>query len=119
VRPYILQFIKAWYEACVNAVDWEVDMFTTIDQCFDSVDAMGTLDWATLVFASYVVALTVIGELKDMLLCDIAVKRLDDKLGSWRHAIAIAMAILCGEHFSCQACCVLSDCSSSFGVGTI
>ena len=82
-------FIKAWCEACVNAVDWEADMFTTIDQCFDSVDAMGTLDWTTLVFASFVVALTVIGELKDMLLCDIAVERLGDKLGSWRHAIAI------------------------------
>jgi hypothetical protein len=85
------EFIESWCESCVTAVDWKADMFTTIDLMFDSVDAMGPLDWITLVFASYVVGLTIIGELKDMLLCEIAIKRLGDKLGPWRHAINIGI----------------------------
>jgi hypothetical protein len=85
------EFLKSWCESCVTAVDWEADMYTTIDLIFDSVDAMGTLDWTTLIFASYVVGLTVIGELKDMLLCQIAIERLGDKLGPWRYPIVIGI----------------------------
>jgi hypothetical protein len=84
-------FIKSWCESCVTTVDWEADMFTTIDLIFDSVDAMGPLDWTALVFASYIVGQTIVGELKDMLLCQIAIERLGDKLGPWRHPIIIGI----------------------------
>ena len=56
-------------------------MFTTNDLIHDNVDAMGLFDWTTLIFASYVVVLIVIGELKDTQLCDIAVERLGDRAG--------------------------------------
>jgi hypothetical protein len=84
-------FIKSWCETCVNAVDWEVDMYTTIDTVFNNVDAMGILDWTAFVFAAYIVGLNIIGELKDMLLCEIAIERLGDKLGPWRHPIVIGI----------------------------
>jgi hypothetical protein len=50
---------------------------------------MGILDWPTLTFASYIVALTVIGEMKDIELCGIAIERLGDQAGAWRHAITV------------------------------
>jgi hypothetical protein len=83
------EWVQSWCETCVNAVDWEPDMFTTIDLGYDNVDAMGNLDWATLVLASYVVALTIFGEVKDIALCSIAIERLGDNIGRWRHVIAI------------------------------
>lgn len=83
------EWIRSWCESCVNTVDWEPDMFTTIDLGYDNVDAMGPLDWATLVLASYVVALTVIGELKDIELCNIAIERLGENIGQWRHVIVL------------------------------
>jgi hypothetical protein len=89
--PLTPEFIESWCESCVTAVDWKADMFTAIDLMFDNVDAMGILDWTTLAFASYVVGLTIIGELKDMLLCEIAIERLGNKLGPWRHAINIGI----------------------------
>jgi hypothetical protein len=85
------KFIESWCETCVNAVDWKADTFMSMDLVYDSVDAMGALDWTTLVFASYVVGLTIIGELKDLVLCQIAIERLGDKLGQWRHAIVICI----------------------------
>lgn len=72
--------VKSWCESCVNAVDWETDMFTTIDNINNNINAMGFLDWITLMFAAYIVAMTVCGELKDLELCSIAQGRLGDKL---------------------------------------
>jgi hypothetical protein len=82
-------WVQSWCEACVNAVDWEPDMFTTIDLGYDNVDAMGLFDWVTLVLASYVVALIVNGELKDIELCNISIERLGEKIGRWRYVFAI------------------------------
>ena len=50
---------------------------------------MGALDCTNLVLASYVVALTVIGELKDIELCNIAIERLGEKIGRLWHVFAI------------------------------
>jgi hypothetical protein len=84
-------FIKSWCESCVAAVDWEADMYTTMDMIYDNVDAMGIFDWTALLFTSYIVGLTVIGELKDMMLCKIAIERLGDKLGPWRYPIVVGI----------------------------
>ena len=84
-----VEHITAWCEACVNPVDWYADNFTPVDLGYDNIDAMGILDWPTLTFASYIVALTVIGEMKDIELCGIAIERLGDQAGAWRHAITV------------------------------
>jgi hypothetical protein len=66
-------------------------MYTTIDMIYDNVDGMKIFYWTALLFTSYIVGLTVIGELKDMMLCKIAIERLGDKLGPWWYPIVIGV----------------------------
>lgn len=55
-----------------------------------NVAAMGVFDNVALLFSSIVAALTVVGELKDIKLCAIAVERAGDKLSpAWRFVLTL------------------------------
>jgi hypothetical protein len=56
--------LTSWCEACVHAVDGQVDDLTTERLAQANVAAMGVFDWIALVLATVVVALTIGGELK-------------------------------------------------------
>ena len=49
---------------------------------------------AALIFAALFVALIVVGELKDILLCSMAIAHAGDKLSAaWRHALILLLGI--------------------------
>eukprot|EP01046_Picozoa_sp_COSAG06_P068099 COSAG06_NODE_17956_length_912_cov_1.076261_2_plen_109_part_00 len=55
-----------------------------------NVTAMGAFDWVALVFATFMVALAVNQELKDVELVSIATRQAGDKLSrGWRIALAL------------------------------
>jgi hypothetical protein len=51
-------------ERCVRPIDGTVDPLTSQSRTTANVAAMGTLDWAALLFATSFAALVVVGELK-------------------------------------------------------
>ena len=51
-------------ETCVHAIDGTVDPLTRLSLTAANLAAMGTLDWAALLFATSIAALAVVGELK-------------------------------------------------------
>jgi hypothetical protein len=51
-------------ETCVHPIDGTVDPLTNFSLMAANVAAMGTLDWAALLFAASIAALVVVGELK-------------------------------------------------------
>ena len=81
----------SWCEACVHA-DGTVAP-TTIDSFMASnLDGMFFFDNVALVFAAFVVAFTVVGELKDIELCSMAVAHAGDKLSKgWRLALGFLL----------------------------
>lgn len=81
--------VASWCEACVRAVDGTVDSSTQTARISLNVSAMNRVDWIALVFATFVVACKVVGELKDVELCAIQVEHLGDELShGWRRALA-------------------------------
>jgi hypothetical protein len=64
--------IKSWThdiaqiagEACVHPIDGTVDSLSSSNFMAANVAAMGILDWATLLFATSIAALAIVGELK-------------------------------------------------------
>eukprot|EP01046_Picozoa_sp_COSAG06_P000246 COSAG06_NODE_7_length_38054_cov_37.302569_8_plen_470_part_00 len=76
--------VASWCEACVRN-DGTVDLLTEGTLWTNNLDAMGTFDSIALVFASCIVAFIVVGELKDIQLCSIAIAHADDRLtkGWW------------------------------------
>jgi hypothetical protein len=73
--------VASFCEACVRN-DGTIHQGVTVD---DNLAAMGPADNITLVFAAFIVAFTVVGELKDIELCSMAVAHAGDKLskGWW------------------------------------
>ena len=55
--------VVSWCEACVRN-DGTVDSLTAVGLLADNEAAMRPFDWAALLFATLVVALAVVGELK-------------------------------------------------------
>jgi hypothetical protein len=51
-------------EACVHPIDGTVDPLTLAGLGDANLAAMGIVDWAALLFATCIAALTVVGELK-------------------------------------------------------
>lgn len=72
--------VASWCAACVHPLDMSVDPVTEQSVARAEFDAMATFDWIALLFAAFMVALAVIGELKDIELVDLAVRRAEDKL---------------------------------------
>jgi hypothetical protein len=79
----------SWCETCVHSVDGTVNPTTEESFIANNVAGMGPFDWVALVFASFVVALTVAGELRDVLLCDFAIRQADGMSSSWRFALQL------------------------------
>jgi hypothetical protein len=83
-------FVISWCEACVSPTTGAVDMFTLVDLFSERRAAITPFDWLALAFSSYIVALTVFGELKDISLCQIAIEREREELGAWRHILLLS-----------------------------
>lgn len=80
--------VASWCETCVSAIDMAVDPITGNGHTAANVAAMGPFDWIALYLATFVVALTVVGELKDIKLVTIAIQHAGDKLSpAWRYAL--------------------------------
>jgi hypothetical protein len=84
--------VRAWCEACVFT-DGEVNRNTGTDYAAGSIMSMGTYDWATLIFATYVVGLTIVGELKDVELCGLAIKRIPEGALDWKWVTALSFCL--------------------------
>ena len=67
-----------------------VTVYTVDKLAAEQVAAMGIYDWATLMFAAFVVALTVVAELKDIELVSLSVQHAGDRLDpTWRTVLTI------------------------------
>lgn len=77
--PLSLDLIS-WCETCIRTIDGTVDPMSADIRFRDNVQMMGPFDWGALLFASTIVALAVVGELKDIELCRIAIARAGEKL---------------------------------------
>eukprot|EP01051_Picozoa_sp_SAG22_P006936 SAG22_NODE_470_length_10142_cov_13.947227_10_plen_456_part_00 len=83
--------VASWCEACVRN-DGTVDPLTQDSLMAGNVAAMGPFDNVALVFAAFIVAFTVVGELKDIELCSMAVAHAGDKLSKgWRLALGFLL----------------------------
>ena len=79
--------VASWCEACVRN-DGTVDPLTAPSLIAANLAAMGTMDTVALVFAAFIVVFTVVGELKDIELCSMAVAHAGDRLSKgWRLAL--------------------------------
>ena len=76
--------IENWCDNCVHAETGSVDSLVISERVANYVAGMGPFDWIALGFASVIVAFQVVGELKDIELCMIAVNRAE-KLGAVYH----------------------------------
>lgn len=75
--------VASWCQTCVHPTDYTIDQMTPQKLLNDNVGMMGLFDWATLFFASCVVAFAVVGELKDIELVKIAIKLAGKKLNPY------------------------------------
>ena len=83
--------VASWCQACVRT-DGTVNPTTESSLARDSLSAMGPFDKLAFVFAAFIVACTVVGELKDIELCSIAVAHAGDKLSKgWRLALGFLL----------------------------
>ena len=85
--------VASWCVACVRN-DGTVDPLTSDSLAAANLAAMGPFDTVALVFASFIVAFTVVGELKDIELCSMAVAHAGDKLSKgWRLALGFLLGM--------------------------
>jgi hypothetical protein len=85
--------VASWCESCVSSKStWRsrFDPLTPDSLTATNVAAMGKFDWVALLLAAFIVALTVVGELKDIELVTLAIRYAGDKLSPrWRFALAL------------------------------
>jgi hypothetical protein len=72
--------VRAWCDACFKPQTGDVHALTHVSRTLANVDAIGLFDAIALVFASYIVAVSMVGEVKDTQLVGIAVDRAGDSL---------------------------------------
>ena len=90
VRAWAESDLVDWCDACwhmqTDTVD-DLDMRLLIGA---NIRSMGAFDWGALLFASFVVAFSVCGELKDTILCSLAVERASEDLSpAWRISLRL------------------------------
>ena len=74
----------------MSSIDLAVDPLTDTGLIAANVAAMGKFDWVALVLATFIVALTVVGELKDIELVSLAIRHAGEKLSPrWRYALTL------------------------------
>ena len=69
------EFTLNWCAACVSGATLDVDITNLTSDIATNILAMSRLDWLVLVFTSLIVACGVAGELRDIDLCDLAVRK--------------------------------------------
>jgi hypothetical protein len=89
---YKAKGVRAWCEACVFT-DGEVNRYTIVDNTMGNIMSMGAYDWVTLFFATYVVGLSVVGELKDIELCLLAIERIPESALGRKWVLALAFCL--------------------------
>eukprot|EP01047_Picozoa_sp_COSAG01_P013813 COSAG01_NODE_659_length_14436_cov_15.108112_3_plen_393_part_00 len=70
--------VTSWCAACTNSATHFVDPMTHVMELEANAAVMGWVDWVALVLASYIVGITVAGEIKDIHLCSIATEKAVD-----------------------------------------
>lgn len=91
LQTYDTPRIHEWCNSCVHGATGDVDSLTQWGLLKSNVRAMGLFDWASLLFSCFIVGFQVVGELKDIELCRLAI------------AHAPADALSCGWLFGLQA----------------
>jgi hypothetical protein len=82
--------LVSWCDACYFPATGHVDPATRYDHYAASVAAAGGFDWLTLYFAFSVIALNIVGELRDISLGAIAAEHAGDHLTkAWRTALSL------------------------------
>jgi hypothetical protein len=84
-------FVRRWCASCVaGTIAGGVDMETFSTWSLENLAAMGMLDWLTVFLASSSLAAGISGELKDIELVLLQIKRAGDRVGTgWRIAVKI------------------------------
>ena len=81
--------VTEWCAACTNAATRFVDPVTHVMELEANAAVMGWIDWVALVLASYIVGITVAGEIKDIRICSLATTKAVDVIGvRYQHALA-------------------------------
>ena len=79
--------IGSWCDSCKR--DGTYDKMTDESLISDNVAAMAPFDWAAVFFTTVVVSFTVVAELKDVTIVNLAIRHADDKLNlGWRMVLA-------------------------------
>ena len=93
-KLYKAAAVTSWCEACVHPTSFHVDPMTYVSRSEANASVMATVDWLALIFASYVVGLTIAGEVKDIRLCGIAAERAGGAIAPrWRQALSLLNGI--------------------------
>lgn len=78
IKDFSATTVERWCDRCVHiAPDGELDVSIMNQKLLAETNqqAMAPLDWAALVLCSYVVGLTIVGEVKDIALCEMSIQR--------------------------------------------
>jgi hypothetical protein len=78
---------EEWCNACYDEVTDEVFDYTNNDIFLDNVNAMLWSDWLAFTLCVALVALSIVGELKDIELCQKQLRDQRDKVIGWRKAL--------------------------------
>ena len=74
------ELVAAWCRRCVSPIDGTVDEHNSLKLSKDNIDSMGKFDWITLFFCVVIFSFTIVGELKDISLCKIAIVNAGERL---------------------------------------
>lgn len=80
--PFLSTAVVEWCNRCVHAETYTVDTWTGPKATLANINAMTSFDWMALYFAGIIVALTSVAEIKDILLCNMAIDRASANLSS-------------------------------------
>ena len=82
--------VASWCETCVFTIDGTVDPLTNDRLVAGNVGAMGPFDDAAMIFATVVIALTIVAELNDITMCTLAIRHAGDNLSpGWRFILTL------------------------------
>ena len=80
--------VHAWCSECVEPLTHEVRGVTFISTVVSNARSMSGLDWCSMVLSGYVVALAVVGELKDIKLIEISLDEAGNAISPvWHRAL--------------------------------
>ena len=87
-------YVRRWCDACVSGSTGDVNMETANKWMAENISAMGAMDFLALWLASLMVGLAVSGELKDIALVDLQLRRSGEDAGPvWRALLKLTGSI--------------------------